>query len=112
MPDSSAVWLAAGVAHAVEPGDQVYQFVAADAGTYWYHSHQVSHEQVRLGLFGPLVVRPRAGTPADLDQLALVHTYAGRRTIAGRAGETRLAAMPHSTVRVLWYRRTDPTIRP
>ena len=25
----------------------VYRFVAKDAGTYWYHSHQVSHEQVK-----------------------------------------------------------------
>src|SRR5215207_3603397 len=31
-------------------GDHVYRFVAEKAGTYWYHSHQVSHEQVRGGL--------------------------------------------------------------
>ncbi len=28
-------------------GTHVYRFVAEDAGTYWYHSHQVSHEQVQ-----------------------------------------------------------------
>ena len=44
---------------AVRPGQQhVYRFVAEDAGTYWYHSHQVSHAQVRGGLFGAFVVLP------------------------------------------------------
>ena len=44
---------------AVVPGRKyVYRFVAKDAGTYWYHSHQVSNEQVRGGLFGAFVVRP------------------------------------------------------
>jgi FtsP/CotA-like multicopper oxidase with cupredoxin domain len=44
---------------AVAPGGtHVYRFVAEDAGTYWYHSHQVSHEQVRDGLWGSLVVEP------------------------------------------------------
>ena len=36
----------------------VYRFVAKDAGTYWYHSHQVSHEQVKKGLYGVLIVKP------------------------------------------------------
>ena len=45
---------------AVRPGEEyVYRFVAEDAGTYWYHSHQVSHAQVRGGLFGTMVVFPR-----------------------------------------------------
>ncbi len=48
---------------AVLPGEQyVYRFVAEDAGTYWYHSHQISHEQVRRGLLGALVVHPEART--------------------------------------------------
>jgi FtsP/CotA-like multicopper oxidase with cupredoxin domain len=32
-----------------------YRFVADRVGTFWYHSHQVSHEQVRRGLLGALV---------------------------------------------------------
>ena len=32
---------------AVVPGEEyTYRFVADQAGTFWYHSHQVSHEQV------------------------------------------------------------------
>src|SRR4051812_31635611 len=123
---------------AIRPGEShVYRFVARDAGTYWYHSHQVSHEQVRLGLFGAFVVtdppapatakpnagqagKPNAGQAgkpnarqagkpnaeqagkpnaqhpaqpnagqvdkADVDQVVLVHTFKGRRTVNGAAG--------------------------
>jgi FtsP/CotA-like multicopper oxidase with cupredoxin domain len=67
---------------AVRPGQShVYRFVAQDAGTYWYHSHQVSHEQVRLGLFGALVVTDPDPAPADVDQVVIVHTYQGRRMV-------------------------------
>ncbi|KAG1715164.1 Multicopper oxidase mco [Nymphon striatum] len=32
--------------HLIDPGDtKTYSFVPPDAGTYWYHSHHVSHEQ-------------------------------------------------------------------
>ena len=73
----------------------VYRFVAKDAGTYWYHSHQVSHEQVRDGLLGPLVV-----DPAPNDVVAVVHNYDGRRTIDGRTGEQRRVAPAGTKVRV------------
>ena len=39
-------------------GRHVYRFEATDAGTYWYHSHQVSHEQVVRGLLGAIVIEP------------------------------------------------------
>lgn len=42
----------------------VYRFVARDAGTYWYHSHNLSHEQVLRGLLGAVVVQP-ASLPVD-----------------------------------------------
>ncbi len=42
---------------AVAPGDHFdYDFVAPDPGTYWYHSHNRSFEQVARGLSGPLIV--------------------------------------------------------
>jgi FtsP/CotA-like multicopper oxidase with cupredoxin domain len=85
---------------AVLPGQShVYRFVVKDAGTYWYHSHQVSHEQVRDGLFGPLVVTDPADPAAGVDQLVTVHTYDGRRTVNGVAGVSALAARPGQTVR-------------
>lgn len=83
----------------------VYRFVADQAGTFWYHSHQVSDEQVAGGLLGPLVVLPpSAGSsvdpPARGDVVALAHTYNGVRTINGRAGDQRVAARPGERVRV------------
>ncbi|HSR24850.1 MAG TPA: multicopper oxidase family protein, partial [Candidatus Eisenbacteria bacterium] len=81
----------AGVTQDAVPsgGRHVYRFVAEDAGTYWYHSHQVSHEQVRGGLFGTLVVAPKGGAQAEAaDVVAAVHSYGGRRTISGRTGLT------------------------
>ncbi|MBS2012576.1 MAG: multicopper oxidase family protein [Deltaproteobacteria bacterium] len=42
---------------AVEPGGRfVYEFVARDAGTFWYHPHVRASEQVERGLYGVLVV--------------------------------------------------------
>ena len=41
----------------VEPGATFdYDFVAPDSGTYWYHSHDRSWEQMARGLSGPLIV--------------------------------------------------------
>ena len=85
---------------AVQPGERyVYRFVAEDAGTYWYHSHQVSHAQVRGGLFGTLLVLP-PGDRAEQDVVAPVHTYSGRRTILGATGVTTVPAEPGAAVRV------------
>jgi FtsP/CotA-like multicopper oxidase with cupredoxin domain len=82
--------------NAVAPGQTfVYRFIATDAGTYWYHSHQVSHEQVKEGLFGALVIAP---SPKDI--IATVHTYNKIRTVNGEYGERRTSAAPGSTVRV------------
>jgi FtsP/CotA-like multicopper oxidase with cupredoxin domain len=95
----------AGVTQDAVPkgGSHVYRFVVPDAGTYWYHSHQVSHEQVRGGLFGTLVVRPtaeQADAASGPDVLAVVHTYDGRRTVNGRTGVSRVAVPGGSTARV------------
>ncbi|MFF2493510.1 multicopper oxidase family protein [Agromyces sp. NPDC058064] len=88
-------------------GRHVYRFEATDAGTYWYHSHQVSHEQVVGGLLGAIVIEPatvstaEATTPAAaLDVTALLHVYGGQHTLNGRVGDERVTAAPGSTVRV------------
>lgn len=50
----------------VKAGDAfTYQFQAPDAGTFWYHSHNRSWEQVARGLYGPLIVEET--TPPDVD---------------------------------------------
>jgi FtsP/CotA-like multicopper oxidase with cupredoxin domain len=86
---------------AVRPGQRhVYRFVAEDAGTYWYHSHQVSHAQVRGGLFGTLVVHPDASAQSGQEVVAAVHSYDGRRTINGSTGVTTVEMEAGSPVRV------------
>ncbi len=42
-----------------------YRFGVPDAGTYWYHSHYISFDQVSRGLFGPLIIEDRQ--PPDVD---------------------------------------------
>ena len=66
-----------------EGEEHTYRFVADQVGTYWYHSHQVSHVQVRRGLLGTLVVHPRKPVPQDVDEVVLAHTYSGTRTLNG-----------------------------
>ncbi len=42
---------------AVKPGESFdYEFTAPDAGTYWYHTHNRSWEQLARGLYGLLIV--------------------------------------------------------
>jgi FtsP/CotA-like multicopper oxidase with cupredoxin domain len=86
---------------AVRPGrEYTYRFVASDPGTYWYHSHQLSHDQVVGGLLGPLVVLPRHPDPSVIDVVGLEHTYDGFQTLNGREGAVPVVAKPGQTVRV------------
>ncbi|MGY2122388.1 multicopper oxidase family protein [Nocardia gipuzkoensis] len=83
---------------AVAPGGEfVYRFRADHVGTYWYHTHHASHIGVRRGLFGALVVKPRAEDTEQLDLTLLVHTFDGTATIAG--GVERIAP-PGTPVRL------------
>ena len=45
----------------------VYEFDAVDAGTFWYHPHQRSFEQVGRGLYGPLIVEEPEPLRVDRD---------------------------------------------
>ncbi|CUJ91926.1 Multicopper oxidase mco [Ruegeria denitrificans] len=52
----------------VAPGERFdYDFVVPDAGTYWYHAHNRSVEQVARGLYGPLIVEEASGPDVDQD---------------------------------------------
>ncbi|WP_437966978.1 multicopper oxidase family protein [Sorangium sp. So ce260] len=53
---------------AVPPGGTfVYEFVPKDAGTFWFHPHLRSSEQVERGLYGALVVEDAAPLPYSRD---------------------------------------------
>jgi FtsP/CotA-like multicopper oxidase with cupredoxin domain len=83
-------------------GRHVYRFIADDAGTYWYHSHQVSHEQVEGGLLGAVVIEP-AQPPAnkyETDAVALLHVYGGQHTLNGRVQDEHVPVRTGSIVRI------------
>ncbi|HEY3078733.1 MAG TPA: multicopper oxidase domain-containing protein [Chloroflexota bacterium] len=81
---------------AVPPGQTyTYEFVARDAGTYWYHSHQRTGEQLPRGLFGALIVEPPRPTE-DRDYTILLHGRPGHV----RVDKTCLEAQPGETVRL------------
>jgi FtsP/CotA-like multicopper oxidase with cupredoxin domain len=96
---------------AVPPGDRhTYRFRAEHPGTYWYHSHQVSHEQVRDGLFGTLVIEPKT-KPTGTDVVAAVHTYQGLRAIEGRTGVSRADVAAGTPARVRFVNTDNAPLR-
>lgn len=51
----------------IAPGETFdYEFACPDAGTFWYHPHQRSHEQVERGLSGAFIVEE--AVPMDVDR--------------------------------------------
>jgi FtsP/CotA-like multicopper oxidase with cupredoxin domain len=52
---------------APQGGTFLYEFDLPDAGTYWYHPHQRSFEQVGRGLSGALIVEERNPITVDRD---------------------------------------------
>jgi FtsP/CotA-like multicopper oxidase with cupredoxin domain len=45
----------------------VYEFAAKDSGTFWYHPHWKSYEQVERGLYGALIVEEDSPPEVDRD---------------------------------------------
>lgn len=109
----------------VEPGDDfLYDFVVPDAGTYWYHPHNRTWEQLARGLYGALIVREKSPPRVDRDEVLLIddwrlsrdgalheksfgglhdRAHGGRLgnwvTVNGR-GEYRAAAQTHERLRL------------
>jgi FtsP/CotA-like multicopper oxidase with cupredoxin domain len=77
-----------------------YRFVADQVGTYWYHSHQVSHAQVQGGLLGALVISPPEPEPDVRDELAVMHVYDGISTVNGASGAVSVDAPDGEKIRV------------
>jgi FtsP/CotA-like multicopper oxidase with cupredoxin domain len=90
----------------IEPGAEfVYEFSTPDAGTYWYHPHQRSYEQVARGLYGPLVVEERESIDVDRDVLWVLGDWRllPSASISGEFGnpmETAMAGRIGNTVTV------------
>lgn len=90
-----------------------YRFKAPDAGTFWYHSHYISYEQVERGLYGPLIVEDPTPPDVDHDIVALIDDWLVTKTgaldeefgnrhdlsHAGRIGNFARAILSQNTVR-------------
>ena len=87
---------------AVAPGGRfTYEFLADEAGTFWYHSHQDTGNQVPAGLFGALVVDPAGGPRADVDRTVMLHdTGSGAIAVNGTRGDLHIDARPGQSVRL------------
>ena len=60
----------------VPPGDEfLYDFVAPDAGTFWYHPHERAWEQMARGLYGALVVEEPEPPLVDRDEVLLIDDW-------------------------------------
>lgn len=71
----------------IEPGQRfVCEFDALDAGTYWYHSHFQSSEQLDRGLYGTLIVEERQPVPVHRDVTWVLDDW--RITASGQVSET------------------------
>jgi FtsP/CotA-like multicopper oxidase with cupredoxin domain len=54
----------------IAPGETfVYEFTPKDAGTFWFHPHLRSSEQIERGLFGVLIVDDPVPPPYSRDEL-------------------------------------------
>ena len=52
-----------------------YKFVVPDAGTYWYHSHNRSWEQMAKGLSGPFIVEELNPPEVDSDEIVVIDDW-------------------------------------
>ena len=66
-------------------GDFLYEFDALDAGTFWYHPHVQSSEQVGRGLYGPLIVEEHDPIRVDRELTWMLDDW--RLTDEGRISE-------------------------
>ena len=77
---------------AVPPGVEfLYDFVAPDAGTFWYHPHERAFEQMARGLYGALVVEEPHPPPVDRDEVLLLDDW--RLTEEARIHEESFGAL-------------------
>jgi FtsP/CotA-like multicopper oxidase with cupredoxin domain len=94
---------------AVPPGrSMTYEFVVDAPGTYWYHSHQDTSNQLSRGLYGALVVEPRSGPAEGRDYTVVLHNGVAGGVKANGTSDLRLAARPGERVRLRLVNAVSP----
>lgn len=57
----------------VAPGDSfTYEFTLTDAGTFWFHPHLDSENQIERGLYAPIVVRGADEVEVDAERVLVL----------------------------------------
>jgi FtsP/CotA-like multicopper oxidase with cupredoxin domain len=80
----------------VPPGGTfVYEFTPKDAGTFWFHPHVRSSEQVERGLYGVLIVEDAEPPAYDRDVVWVVDDW--RLDDSGRSIPTSTPATTSPT---------------
>ena len=68
--------------HPIAPGGRyVYEFIARQSGTFFYHTHHRGDRQQAFGLYGALIIRPRspeAEPSADLEYVVQLQEWLNR----------------------------------
>lgn len=95
----------------IKPGESfTYAFTPPDAGTFWYHPHVNSLEQLGRGLAGVLIVEEAEPVPVDRDVIWMLADWRLRKdgTIAPDFGNRMEAAMAGRTGRTVTLNGTLP----
>lgn len=80
----------------IKPGESfVYEFTPPDAGTFWYHPHAHSLQQLGRGMAGALIVEEREPVQVDRDLVWLLSDWrlTSKAQIASGFGNLMEAAM-------------------
>ncbi|OIJ18038.1 hypothetical protein BKP45_10575 [Anaerobacillus alkalidiazotrophicus] len=60
----------------IQPGEEfIYSFKATLPGTYWYHSHENSAEQLFRGMYGAIVVEESTNKNHKIDQVVFISEW-------------------------------------
>jgi FtsP/CotA-like multicopper oxidase with cupredoxin domain len=74
--DNSMDGVAGLTQKAVPSGESFdYDFTAQDAGTFWYHAHNRSMEQVARGLYGALIVDETEPVDVDREEVLILDDW-------------------------------------
>ncbi len=101
----------------IRPGETfIYEFTPPDAGTFWYHPHANSLQQIGRGLAGGLIVEERKPAAVDRDLLWMLQDWrlTGDGEIAAGFGSMMDASMSGrvgNTITINGARPRDLTVR-
>lgn len=99
----------------IRPGEKfVYEFTPPDAGTFWYHPHANTLQQLGRGLAGALIVEERSLVPVDRELAWTIMDWRLRPDgqIAGGFGNMMEAAMSGRVGNTVTINGVVPTDEP